>query len=247
MKRQLLYFFLLSAIAISGFAQSLELSNLNGIIPPNSIIIQAGTPDSGTLVTHLNVKNISNTGINVLCKKSLLSLLDSTMMLFCWGICYDSSVHVSPNPQYIEAGHSFTEFVGDYIAMTASYYFHSGESVVRWVFFNQENVNDSVSVTVKYTTYPLGIAEVNNRQPDLSNAFPNPAGASASFNYSIPTGSTGVVIVRNVLGSTVLSEQLAGESGKFTINSFNLSEGIYFYSLMVDGKISQTKKLIVKH
>jgi hypothetical protein len=43
------------------------------------------------------------------------------------------------------------------------------------------------------------------------------------------------------------SDQIASGNGKFNISTTNLSDGIYFYSLMVNGKIIQTKKLMVKH
>jgi len=247
MKRQLLYFLLLSAISISGLAQSLELSNINGVIAPNSILIQSGTPDSSELITYLNVKNKSTNTVNVVCRKTELKMLDSTVSMMCWaGQCWAPTVYVSPNSSPLAAGQTSTEFSGHYSAQTATYFFHSGESIVRWVFFNQDNVNDSMSVTIKYRTFGLGVEDENGRSASLTNAYPNPAGANASFSYSIPSGSA-VVVVRNVLGSTVLSEPLSSGNGKFIINTANLSNGIYFYSMMVDGKLSLTKKLIVKH
>ena len=247
MKRQLLYLILLSAITISGLAQSLELSNSQGVIPPNAIIIQSGTPDSSELITYLNVKNKGTGAINVVCRKTELTMLDSTVSMMCWaGQCWAPTVDVSPGSTPIEAGQTNTEFSGHYSAQTATYMFHTGESIVRWVFFNENNVNDSMSVTIKYRTFGLGVEDGNVQNASLTSAYPNPAGANASFSYSVLSGSAAVV-VRNVLGSTVLSESLSSGSGKFTINTANLADGIYFYSLVVDGKISQTKKLIVRH
>jgi hypothetical protein len=246
MKRLLLSLILLSATGLSVYAQSLELSNTQGVIPPNSIIVQEGTPDSVELITYMHVKNIGSKTIDVLCKKSELSMLDSTEITMCWaGGCYPPFVNISPNAQTITAGQTITDFVGHY-TQSAFQHFKPGESVVRWVFYDKSNVNDSMSVTIKYTSYPLGVDEAKASQGALSNAYPNPASAHASFSYSIPAGAIGSIIIRNLVGSTVYTEQLRSANGKVSISTENLSDGIYFYSLLIDGRVSQTKKLIVK-
>jgi Secretion system C-terminal sorting domain len=247
MKRLILSAFLLSMVAFYGYSQSLTLSNSQGTIEPNAIIIQAGTPDSVELITYLNVKNVSNNSLSVLCKKTQLKVLDSTEITMCWaGGCYSASTFISPNAQQMAAGQINTEFVGHY-TQTAFHPFTSGESVVRWVFFDRANVNDSASVTIKYTSFPLGIDEANGQQGVLSNAYPNPASGYTGFTYSTAAGSLGKIVIRNILGATMQTQLLSATSGKVTVNTMNLSDGIYFCSLMVDGKTSQTKKLIVKH
>ena len=247
MKRLLLSAFLLSMVALYGYSQSLSLSNSLGVIEPNSTIIQAGTPDSVELITYLNVKNVSSNSVSVLCKKVQLKMLDSTEITMCWaGGCYSASTFISPNSQMMAAGQTNTEFVGHYTQI-AFHHFTSGESVVRWVFYDRSNTQDSVSVTVKYTSFPMGIDEANGLQGVLSNAYPNPASGHTGFTYSTPAGSQGTIIIRNILGATVQTQLLSAASGNVTVNTMNLSDGIYFCSLLVDGKTSQTKKLIVKH
>jgi hypothetical protein len=77
--------------------------------------------------------------------------------------------------------------------------------------------------------------------------WPNPANASASFTCSVPAGSQGNIVIRNLLGATVYSEPASAGTSKVTVSTTMLSDGIYFCSLLVDGKASQTKKLVVKH
>jgi len=248
MKRRILYIYVLSFIALYGFSQSLTLSSVNGPLAPNATIVQAGTPDSATLITYLHVKNTGSSSIDVLCKKVELNMIDSTEIYMCWaGGCSAASTYVSPQAQAISPGQIITEFSGHYSSLTSSYYFKSGESIVRWVFFDQNNTNDSVSVTVKYTTYPLGIAESDVNRGTLSNAYPNPAAGNVFCNYSVPPGSQGTILIRDILGTTVQTELLPAASGKATIAAADLPDGIYFCSLMIDGKLSQTKKLVVKH
>jgi len=247
MKKLFLSLCLLSVVAIYGYSQSLSLSNIHGAIVANSTIIQAGTPDSVELTTYLYVKNNGSKTIDVLCKKSQLRMLDSAEVSLCWaGGCYQSGTNISPNAATMAAGQTITDFVGHYQQVSFNH-FMVGESVVRWVFYDRGNVNDSVSVTIKYTTYPLGIAESNSRQSTLSNIYPNPASIEAGCSYTLPSGSQGSILIRDMLGATVLTQVLPATTGKTVINTGNLNDGIYFCSLLVDGKISQTKRLIVKH
>lgn len=247
MKKLLLSFYLLSVVAFYGYSQSLSLSNPAGPIVANSIIIQAGTPDSSALITYLYVTNTSARTVNIYCKKSTLSLMDSTSIPWCFAnACYGSDRTIS-NLQIVEPGQTITDFHGDYSSTTMDGKFHSGESVVRWVFFAENDVNDSVSVTIKYTSYPLGIDETLAHQVALSGSIPNPANEKATFTYSIPSGSDGMMIIRNVVGSIVASEQVPSASGQVSVNTFNLSNGLYFCSLTVNGKMMVTRKMIVQH
>jgi len=244
MKKHLLLVCLFSAVVFYGYSQSLSLSNASGPIAANSIITQAGTPDSTELVTYLHVTNNGSNSLSVLCKKVCVLAKDSTEVTMCWaGGCYPAFVNVSPNAATIGSGQTAIDFSGHY-ATTTSHGIGLGVCVVRWVFFDENNINDSVSVTVKYTTYPVGMDEKSSEM--LSNIYPNPAGTHAACTFSVPASSQGMIIVRNLVGTTVLSEAVEG-NGKLTLNTAGLSDGIYFCSLMLDGKISQTKKLVVKH
>jgi hypothetical protein len=247
MKKIVLFFVLLTGLAVVGFAQSLQLSNNQGIIVANGEIIQLGSPDSTELITYMNVKNIGTTNKNVLCRKTEIKMLDSTEITMCWaGGCYPPKTNLSPSAQLITPGQTNTEFVGHYTQMAFNH-FKSGESVVRWCFFDQQNPNDSVSVLIKYTSYPLGISEKSGRVAELSNVYPNPASTRATVGFELPAGTSGTLVIRDMIGKTVYSEQLNGSFGKTVINTLDLSDGIYFCSLLVDGKSVQTRKMIVRH
>lgn len=246
MKKLLLFTYLLSVVAFYGYSQSLTLSNLVGPIAPNATIIQPGTPDSVYMTTYIYVKNISTRAINILCKKSELSLMDSTQVFFCFGDgCYPPDRSIS-NVWPIEPGQYDSTFSGHY-SRTDGLNLKSGETVVRWVFFAENDLNDSASVTIKYTSFPLGVEETMDRQVALSNSIPNPANEKATFNYSIPSGPVGSFMVRNLVGSAMQTLSLQSSERKITIATSDLADGIYFCSLLVDGKIMVTKKMVVRH
>jgi hypothetical protein len=246
MKKLSILIIVFTAIVLTGWAQSLQLSNSKGIVANNSEIIQVGTPDSIEMISYLNVKNISAASVNVLCKKTEYAVLDSTEFTMCWaGGCYPAKVFVSPNAAEIAPGETNTEFSGHY-TQTAFQHMKSGESLIRWTFFLKTNPADSVSVVIKYTTYPLGMEE-NGSLASMSHLYPNPASARASFSYNLYNQNNGSIQVRDMVGKTVYQQELFQNSGNVSVNTANLADGIYFCTLSVNGNMVQTRKLVVRH
>jgi hypothetical protein len=114
------------------------------------------------------------------------------------------------------------------------------------VFFIESNPSDSVCVNVTYNALPVGINNQTARNI-LSGAFPNPANNTVNFEYSLNTENAGSVVIRNLVGSVVKKSTLTSVEGKLSVFTGDLPEGIYFYSLDLDGKTMTTRKLIVSH
>jgi hypothetical protein len=243
MKKLLLTVCFLSLAAMYGYSQlSLALSDSSGSLPNNSTISKTGLPTSPEIVAYVNVTNTSGKTITVKAKKVQISLTDPAYVTFCWaGGCYPPTTFVSPSGTPMAAGTTNTEFSGHYTPESVS-----GMAIIRYVFFDEANPNDSVCVNVNYSAFPLGVEETA-ATAGLSNAYPNPATGMVTIAYSVPAGSTSTLLIRNILGATVKSEILTGTSGKVTINTADLSDGIYFYSLLVNGEAAVTKKLVVRN
>jgi hypothetical protein len=243
MKKLLLTLYFLSIAVFFGYSQSLSLSDSSGQVPNNSTITRSGVPTDAEIVVFLNVTNNSNKTISVKAKKVEISLLSPSYITFCWaGGCYPPTTFVSPNGTSMAAGATNTEFSGHYTPESVS-----GLATVRYVFFDEANPTDSVCVNVNYTAYPLGIVEPAEGTVTLSNPYPNPARNTVSFNYACAAGSDARLIICNVLGSTVKSESISAGTGKISVNTEDLNDGVYFYSILVNGKPNVTRKLIVRH
>lgn len=79
----------------------------------------------------------------------------------------------------------------------------------------------------------------------LHEATPNPANNSSRITYSIPANtSRAELIINNAEGQKVKQIQL-NKSGLVDINTSSLSSGTYFYSLIVDGRSVDTKKMVI--
>ncbi len=240
MKKRLLSVYLLSIVSYFGYSQSLSLSHDGNPVANNSDVIFIGEPTTSMIEAHMSVTNNGSVTIGVKVKKVEISLVDSSVNTFCWDVCYPPFVYVSGDTMEVHPAGTNSAFVGEYQPNG-----HAGESIIRYVFFDYENTDDSVCFNAIFRAYPLGIEDPSFRAT-LSNAYPNPANTRATFNYTVDAGARAMLIVRNVLGSTVKEIQLAG-NGQVRIPTIELSEGIYFYSLVVNGQIQSTRKLVVSH
>jgi len=244
MKKFLLAACFLSIMAFIGYSQSLVLhDSVAGQLANNATINKTGVTNTGDIIKYMGVKNNTASSVNVLVKKSYINVLPETVNVFCWGICFGPDTFISPEPISIDPGiTNFTDFSGHYNPSAVS-----GISTIRYTFLIEGNPNDSICFNVNFAAYPLGLDEIG-KKTTLTNAFPNPAGNTVSMNYSIPVaGSENSVIIRNVLGVVVKLEPVVNTSGKVTFYVNDLSDGIYFYSMIVEGKTILTKKLIIKH
>jgi trimeric autotransporter adhesin len=79
----------------------------------------------------------------------------------------------------------------------------------------------------------------------LSQNTPNPVKASTRISYTLPEGtSKGHLILTDALGRTLKVVNL-NASGTVNLDATTLSSGTYNYSLVVDGKTEQTRKMTV--
>jgi hypothetical protein len=241
MKKFLLLFYFAYMAALLAYSQSLQLSDSTGPIANNATIYKYGSPSADEIVSFVFVKNTTTDSISVKVKKVELSTQPGTSNVFCWGLCFDPSIFVSPDPKVIHAGETdSTNFSGHYIPTGVV-----GISTIRYVFFNTNNLSDTVCVNINFSTYPQGFNDMPN--VTLSNAYPNPANHSVSFNCSTPQNSYAQLIIRNVLGSIIREVDITNNSGKLSLNTSDLADGVYFYSFLVNGKSQVTKKLVIRH
>ena len=88
--------------------------------------------------------------------------------------------------------------------------------------------------------------EQSKTQLKVEQNFPNPFSKITNINYSVKTNALVNFTVMNLLGKTVYSKEYAAREGQNTIeyNAEELSKGIYFYSLEINGK-KTTKRMVV--
>src|SRR4030095_10226725 len=103
----------------------------------------------------------------------------------------------------------------------------------------------------------IGIQPISTEIPkefSLSQNYPNPFNPVTKIKFSIPLdsrfrGNDKVLLaVYDVLGQEIqnlVNEELQPGSYEVEWNTLNYPSGIYFYSLLVDGKFNETKKMVL--
>jgi len=82
----------------------------------------------------------------------------------------------------------------------------------------------------------------------LEQNTPNPVSNTTNVPYSIPQNAKNAqLIIRNNSGEMVRQLALPAGAGVASIDASVLSSGTYNYSLIVDGKIIRSRKMIVSH
>ena len=244
MKKFVLLLSLFSILILGINAQSLTLIDLEGNEVLNGQEFELlDIPTTEEITFHMKVQNSSENDLEVLVKKAYVAIVDSTMNMFCWGQCFGPDTYVASNAVTIVAGETTSDefFSGHYMPLG-----HEGTSIIRYVFFDANNVNDSIYVTVKYVG---GFTGINTPEDNfsISGIYPNPATSMANIDYSFADGFIDAkIFVNDLTGSRVKEIMLSGFSGTASFDVSDLRSGVYFYTLVRKGEILKTSKLIIK-
>lgn len=244
MKKTLLLF-ILAVSTIFLFGQSLSLTYEGEPVEPNSMIYANGDPSDDLIQAAIDVTNNASSDLTVKAKKVINEgdTLAGTSNYFCWGACYPPFVYISPAEVLIEAGQTTDEFFGDYEPKDIP-----GKSVIRYCWWDVNNPDDSVSVTVQFNASPAGISDDPATANVSSRVYPNPATTRVNFSYALPQSTaTASIVISNILGSKIMDIPLNGNEGTMAVNVSDLRQGVYFYNLIADGERVDTQKLIINN
>jgi len=225
---------------------TLELyDTLGNKINNSTIRIYSSNPDIDVMIAYVWIKNTTGTEMpNLFVRRITNYAVENSDNNFCFGIqCYPPFLDESTIADTAKVGILNKTFTGDY-----SPYGHSGITSITYEFFDNITFGDA-AVSSKVTfEYHLSANSINEDKLVFKGPFPNPASQYANFEYTLPIGTNKAqLIIRNMLGIEIENLKIENHSGKKAIDVSTYPSGIYFYTLLVDGKVIQSKKLIVKH
>jgi len=226
-------------------ADTLELyDTLGNIINNQTIRITGSDPAVEALVGYIWLKNTTTTEMqHVFVRRALNQEVENTTNSFCFGIqCYPPWINESAVADTVKVGIIDKSFYADYYPDG-----HGGLTSITYEFF--DNLTFSNPVSAKTTIeFLISATGVNEDKLVFKGPFPNPASQNTSFEYNLPASHNNAqLIIRNMLGVEVDNLLLENRTGKKSINVSAYPSGIYFYTFIVDGKVVQSKKMIVKH
>ncbi|MDR9375410.1 MAG: T9SS type A sorting domain-containing protein [Schleiferiaceae bacterium] len=232
-----------SLVAILGglglSAQSLQVVYLDSLVQGNAF-------NDGDISGIAVVENISSDTVDVRLKRidaNYNALTDSNAI--CWGLCFTPDISVSPP--------SFTRSIAPGKRDTAILHVYPDKDgrnrsgAITYVFFSSDDPTDSVAYDIQYEVLrDLGYAQFQAAKPQLE-VFPNPvSGPRAQFRYQLGAAQQAFLEVRNLVGQTLLRQRLTRQKGQVQLSTRGWAQGVYLYSLEIDGKVLETKKMILR-
>jgi hypothetical protein len=244
MKKYLLLFVFIFALASARvIAQNpIEIyDNANNLITGTTITAFSSDINVETIDMILKVKNNTANDLSLFVRRIVNSEVAGTENVICFGVnCYPPSTDTSSVVRVVPVGVIDSSFLSHYSPYTLP-----GITSITYVFFESHG-SATAEVTVKYHLSPLSLGSELNAF-EISAAYPNPASASTSIEYNIPSGKNGKILLRNLLGIVVREIALEKQEGKAVINTIDLKDGLYFYSVLINNKVEVTRKLVIRH
>ena len=198
---------------------------------------------------HFSIKNNGSSEINFIIEVTEFTRPDDDELVLsvcgagqCIDIQYDSETP-------IQIGNATTLLAGDTYGEEGN---SDGEEAdVRYIpegnyehvyltirVYEEGNESNAVSFTLDNQVASIKDNIVNN-----VSVYPNPATKNLNIKVSDELLNS-YIILTNLLGKLELKKKITSKYE--TINIENFNKGIYFYSIVTNGKIIETKKLIIK-
>jgi hypothetical protein len=248
-------FTLLSFVSITAFGYSQSLRLYVGSTDVTNTTITINVTTNSYNENDLDIHNISSNTISILTKRTIVnSPLGSTCAVsFCTGgQCYSTDGSIKVYTQRQEDAtplDGMTDLIG-VNGLAAHFDVDSTccgkDTYIQYNIYDKDASGDSAKVTFHYVCTASGIDDVEKRTEVISNAYPNPSNSIASINYDVTDFSQkGKIVFYDVLGKVLKEIALTDKKGIAKVNIEAFDAGIYFYTLIVDGKAINTKKLVV--
>lgn len=229
----------ISFLSAQLFAQDLEIHENGQSVGSTLTIDSLATADHS--IGNYYIVNTTGSAMSITWSRTRIAHMSPYWDQICDDIlCFDAGdvyTYYRPASMSIAAGDSSIFQPKVYPVGTAGCAIYTYK-----VYDNLGNTEDSVQIKYRFGGQDcfLEIPET----PISYSVYPNPV--SSQLNIQATTnGNTVQISIYNIMGEVVLKESLV--DGSNTISVSNLTNGIYFYSVIKNGEMVETKKLIVRH
>lgn len=185
----------------------------------------------------------ANENVRLIGEKVEMQVVENTQNYFCWGNCFLSTVYVS-DPVSLDAG-QFEVFSMHYMYNDAIEDVAGLEQIMQYYLYPANNPDDKFVINVIFKYSLDGVEDISNID-EFSNAYPMPASNVVNFDYNFASSVDAEVAIYNMMGQEVMRNRFSGMNGKLSINVSDLTDGVYFYSLIVNGKTEKSNKLVIR-
>jgi len=257
MKKLLLSLTLVMSI-LTLSAQNFIVREGNGLGTPGNIVENGATffvygdgSASGYTGAELKIDFTvtATTNIRIIGEKNEGEIVENSSNYFCcFGNCWSSTVYVT-EPFMLNEGQS-TDFSAHYSADEQNGYTYldilDEKQIMTYYIYEANSSSPKFEITVVFM-YSLEGVEDFTSPVVFSEAYPIPAGSVVNFDYNFPASTNdAMLVIYNMMGQEVTRNELNGLSGKANIDVSNMNDGIYFYSLVINGKTEKSSKIVIR-
>jgi hypothetical protein len=186
---------------------------------------------SDSLYSKAIIKNVSLTPKNVKLKLLIHSITAGHQIDVCWGNCFGpkSSDYIYPVPVTIKAGGTNEpSFPFDPVLLAHN---TPGVTIVEFVFYDEENENDSISYIATYNVVSSDVEDNLLLKANTCTVSPNPANEYININFEQQyVGSYQKADIFNVAGVLTMTVSL-NDLNVVNIPVAGLNEGVYYCRL----------------
>ena len=209
-------------------------------------IVTANLAISPEVVFDLHIINTTDADINVVWEyNDTVNGEKIGTNYVCFGSCYGpttttESHTLAAGAEEIFQGHSlFIDAEGNLLPVGT-------EIKIVYTLFDERNPDEKYVFNVNFK-YESKESIVDYNSVDVfSNAYPNPANNTVSFDYNMPFDvNSASVAIYNMMGQEVVRQDLNLGGSRVNFNVSDLNEGVYFYSLIINNQTVKTNKFVV--
>lgn len=241
MKKYLLFLFV-CILFVSGLsAQSLELMKKDGSAIVNDSITITTSDLSTTIEVPVYVKNNGSKSMDVSIKVYEQEMVSGSSASYCWGAsCFDITTNEPDAFTSIAASDTAKEFHSDYVPNE-----NAGLTEIMYTFYNKNNRNDSVSISIYYNVVSTtGIEDQLKTIKQSIQAYPNPVQSVLYFNYNIKDNNEANIAVYDIVGKRVKTHKISASEKNTNIDFSNIKPGIYIWTFELDDVPIKSEKII---
>ncbi len=249
--KKLVLILALNIFVISLKAQLKIIDPTTSVEVLNSYSVQI-SPGSPTHSFDFEILNEYSTSKTIKIKRYLLQYTSGQDVYYCFGTnCYNAStnpVFIPTQNVTLASGGMLPNGAGTY-GLKTDFDDNNviGTSLVRYTLYDINNTSDSVSFTINYEVNSVGLKQNESLKYSMNPCMPNPAKQYTNIYYEIKNNEgNSKLILFDILGNNVREIRLTESNGIQKIDLNGLNEGIYFYTLHINGKNMVSRKLIVE-
>ena len=241
MKKFLLSLVLL-AFAGMASAQTLFFEHEGEVVEPGRFNVVGPINEMMEMAFEMNVTSLADTDLNIVCERVIKSTTGGSNY-FCWGACL--APHIDSGSNVVAPGVP-NIFSAHYMPLNENWEAVYGlELLIEYHFYDERNPEDKYIFEVYFKHSGEEVVDYNSTEV-FSNAYPNPANNVVSFDYNMPfDAQSASVAIYNMMGQEVIRQDVNVGGSRMSINVSDLTDGVYFYSLIVNNQTVKTNKLVI--